>query len=318
MQANTLTAGYCGLSPVRIQEALFIGRSYERFRRFQEVVDAIQKKEYNVPECFTDEPPEIHTLQERNITIMKINQDTVNGIIENAKAVNGLYKELCRDANFKERFHLRPIGDRITIVSTLSCAPMWGLSVEKQQLEGTLEKLGKAFKTICSVTRETVLKGLKDVGYDIERKTESPNSEAAVQAKFIQGLLAGQPDYEGIEFVASELSLGKESKHAKKTGRFDVVGLKGDTLYVFELKKDRTTKVEQVVDYVALINANKEHFRNVLSVYPNRAVGDWDKVQGVMVMSHAVNVTKEIGKKAKENGVELWYFEPAIRFVEKV
>ena len=61
MQANTLTARYCGLSPVRIQEALFIGRSVERLRRFQEVVDKIQNKEYNVPELFTDEPPEVHT-----------------------------------------------------------------------------------------------------------------------------------------------------------------------------------------------------------------------------------------------------------------
>ena len=68
MQTNTLTARYCGLSPVRIQEALFIGHSLERCRKFQEFVDDIQKKGYNAPELFIDEPPEVHTLQERNTT----------------------------------------------------------------------------------------------------------------------------------------------------------------------------------------------------------------------------------------------------------
>ena len=60
MQTNTLTARYCGLSPVRIQEALFIGRSLERCRKFQAVVDAIQKKGYNASELFTNEPPEVY------------------------------------------------------------------------------------------------------------------------------------------------------------------------------------------------------------------------------------------------------------------
>jgi len=60
MQENTSTARYCGLCPVRIQEALFIGRSLERLRKFQAVVDEIQKKGYNDPEPFTDEPPEVH------------------------------------------------------------------------------------------------------------------------------------------------------------------------------------------------------------------------------------------------------------------
>jgi len=61
MQTNTLTARYCGLSPVRIQEALFIGRSLERCQKFQEFVDKIQKKGYNDPELFIDEPPEVYT-----------------------------------------------------------------------------------------------------------------------------------------------------------------------------------------------------------------------------------------------------------------
>ena len=61
MQTNTSTARYCGLVPVRIQEALFIGRSLERCRKFQEVVDEIQKREYNDPQLFTNGPPEVHT-----------------------------------------------------------------------------------------------------------------------------------------------------------------------------------------------------------------------------------------------------------------
>ena len=69
MQENISTARHCGLSPVRIQEALFIGRSLERLRKFQEIVDEIQKDDYNEPELFTDEP-EVHTLQEGSTTTM--------------------------------------------------------------------------------------------------------------------------------------------------------------------------------------------------------------------------------------------------------
>ena len=74
MQVNTLTARYCGLCPVRIQEALFIGRSLERCQKFQEFVDKIQKQGYNVPELFTDEPSAVHTLQERNKATMPYEQ----------------------------------------------------------------------------------------------------------------------------------------------------------------------------------------------------------------------------------------------------
>ena len=252
---------------------------------------------------------------------MKINQDTVNGIIENAKMANeGIYKKLCLDANFKERFHLRPKRNEITIVSTLSAAPMWGLSVEKGQLESTLEKLKNNFNTICSVTRKTVLKGLKEVGYDVEREIDPPDSEAAVQAKFIQGLLVGQSDYEDIKFVASELTLGKESRFAEgKEKRFDVVGIRGGILYIFELKKDRTTKaMKQVADYVKLVESNKPAFIKILSAYPNcDCVIDNFAVKGIAVMEYAANATNELKKEAENNKVDLWFYKQALSF-EKV
>ena len=247
---------------------------------------------------------------------MKINQDTVNGIIENAKVANeGIYKELCLDANFRERFHLRPKRGEITIVSTLSAAPMWGKSVKKEKLEETLKKLKSRLKDFYSVNLDKVRDALHDLEYNTDRKTDDSRLEANVQAEFIQGMLAGQQDYKGIKFVASELTLGKESRDTEgKTSRFDVVGIKGKTLYIFELKRDRTSIIEQVVDYVTLVNTNKDAFRDVLRVYPNHAVGDWDKVKGIMVMAHAVNVDKNIDEKAKKIGVELWYYEPALRF----
>ena len=174
-----------------------------------------------------------------------------------------------------------------------------------------MKQLKGKFKDIYSVNPDKVKDALHDLKYNTDRKAGNSRSEAEVQAEFIQGMLAGQADYEDIKFVASELAL-------MQGYRFDVVGIKEDTLYIFELKRDRTRKVGQVAEYVELVNANEEYFRKVLSVYPNHAVGDWEKVQGVMVMAHAVNVHKTIGEKAQDIGVEVWYFEPALRFVDKV
>ena len=39
---------------------------------------------------------------------MKVNEESVKRIQKNAEVAKGIYEELCRDANFKERFHLRP------------------------------------------------------------------------------------------------------------------------------------------------------------------------------------------------------------------
>ena len=244
---------------------------------------------------------------------MKINQNTVNGIIENAKAAQAIYAKLKLNLadNFDKCFHLRPTGDGITVVSTLPFASMRGKNVEANELENFLQKLNNRIKKICSVNFVESANVLQEeFGFTI-RDTDKSDLEENIQAAFIKGMLVGQADYEGIEFVASELALMQDY-------RFDVVGIKEDTLYIFELKKDRTSKVEQVEEYVTLVNTNEKEFQNVLSVYPKLAVSGWKKVQGVMVMAHAVNVRKTIGEKAQDIGVEVWYFEPALHFVDKV
>lgn len=43
--------------------------------------------------------------------------------------------------DFKKHFHLRPTGSYITIVSTLDCLPMRGVSVTKTKMKDVLNKI---------------------------------------------------------------------------------------------------------------------------------------------------------------------------------
>lgn len=238
---------------------------------------------------------------------MKINQDTVNGIIENAKEAKRIYGGLKLDDHFNMCFHLRPTSKGITIVSTLSDAPMSGKDVPQEKLEETLLVLNENLKRICGDDTKKALDILNGIGYK-ERGTRTSDLEENIQAGFIKGLLSKQPDYEGIEFVASELALTQGS-------RFDVVGFKDGVLYIFELKKGRTFKaMKQVADYVKLVEENESAFRKILSVYPNRAIDSFTDVKGVAVMEYAMNTTNKLREEAEKNDVGLWYYEPALCF----
>jgi hypothetical protein len=240
----------------------------------------------------------------------EINQKTIDKIYENAKAAKEIYEKLDLAKKFSGCFHLRPTSGGITIVSTLSDAPMRGKDVSKEELKKTLSKINENFKRICGDDTEKALKILGDIGYK-ERKTAKSYLEENTQAEFIKGLLSKQPDYDGIEFVASELALERES-------RFDVVGFKNDTLYVFETKKGRTfSAMPQVAKYVKLVEENPDAFRKVLSVYPNRAVDSFTCVKGIAVMEDAANKTHKLREEAIKYDVGLWFYRSALCFEKK-
>ena len=113
--------------------------------------------------------------------------------------------------------------------------------------------------------------------------------------------------YEGIEFVASELIL------ADKSSRFDIVGYKDGTLYIFEMKKDRTLAgLTQTAGYAKLINDNKSLFLDVLKNYPHCPVNDFEKIIAVAVMRYASNSAALLANRAKDAGVGLWFYERSI------
>jgi hypothetical protein len=242
---------------------------------------------------------------------MTIKPETVKRIRKNAEAAKGIYEELCRDKrlapDFNMYFHLRPTSSGITIVSTLSDAPMRGMTnVKKGELEKILSALNDEIRSGDTGKVANVLHEKYEVKKRKTKNAISEKSEEEVQADFIK-LLSRQSGYEGIKFVASELMLNEKK-------RFDVVGIEGKTLYVFELKKGKDHNVmKQIAGYIEQIDnkENKKDFSDILSVYPNNAV-NFSEIKGVVVTKRDGNETK------KENNVELWlwYYEPELR-IEK-
>jgi len=115
-----------------------------------------------------------------------------------------------------------------------------------------------------------------------------------------------------IKFIASELIF------EQGPNRVDVVGFNGKTLYFFELKKDRTTKVEQVKEYVNYYR-NSELLKQLLSKYPINPVKEFQEIKGVMVMRHAEGSAKDKKWKslAEKNQISIVFYSDSFSF-EKV
>jgi len=235
---------------------------------------------------------------------MNINQITVDKIAANAEKAKIVWNLYSHDEKLKEILHLRPTKSGITIVSTLPCAPMRGLEVNDIELAETLRIIAAKKATLLSANPENAKEILKNMKFK-GRKNDGFREENA-QAMFIKGMILKQEIYEGIHFVASELTLDGDN-------RFDVLGYKDDVLYIFELKKDRTFDcIKQVSDYVNLVKQNNAAFLNVLSQYPHFSVSGFSSVQGVAVMKYAANATEKLAEEAKEKGIRLWYYEESI------
>jgi len=238
------------------------------------------------------------------------NKDTVSSIAQNAKAARDIWNDFAHDKKLCECFHLRPTASGISVISILHYAPMRGISVQRSELKNVLTDIAGETGVLLGVKVDESLKLMKKWGFK-NRESKNKNSENFIeenaQAFFIHGMILKQSMYEGINFVASELVL------ADKSSRFDIVGYKAGTLYIFEMKKDRTLAgLTQTAGYATLINDNKSLFLEVLRNYPHYPVDDFEKVVAVAVMQYAANSVTLLEKKAKEAGVGLWFYERSI------
>jgi hypothetical protein len=236
---------------------------------------------------------------------MKFNKETVGKIAANAKAAQETWGSFVHNKKMCECFHLRPTASGITVISTLPYAPMRGIPLNAVNLKSMLDEISANINVLLGVDDEKSLKLLDKWGF----KRRKPGSflEENAQAFFIQGMILKQKIYEGIEFVASELVL------AGSSNRFDIVGYKDGTLYIFEMKKDRETAgLIQTAGYAKLANENKSHYLEVLKNYPHCPVADFNEVIPVAVMKYAANAVTQLENKAKEAGVGLWFYERSI------
>jgi len=221
----------------------------------------------------------------------------------------------------KKYFHLRPTQSGVTLITTLSFLAMRG----KDKLR-TVEDIGKVLKIIAArykevtqdddeMAKQVVLEILgihegsrdheKDLEYDIQARMIKHMSEDSNLARVLDS------DRE-IKFIASELIF------EQGPNRVDIVGFNGKTLYFFELKKDRTSKVEQVKEYVNYYR-NSDFLKQLLSRYPINPVKAFQEIKGVMIMRHAEGSAqdKKWKRLADKNQISIVFYSDSLNF-EKV
>ena len=241
-------------------------------------------------------------------------------IISYAQIATEVYNELT--ANEKKqliKFHLRPTQSGVTIISTLPYAAMRGICnlKTKKEIKLQLKKIAKNSRKIMCDDENQAIDYLQKLGFKTRLIKSKKPLEEDFQAKMINfmvesNLAKALKKREKIHFVASELTF-EQGHH-----RVDVVGFDGTTVYLFELKKDRTTKVEQVKNYVDYYTStrNISLFSTLLKNYPGKPVSQFTEVKGVMVMRHSENSANSNTWKnlAKKYNIDVLFFEESLNF----
>ncbi len=240
-------------------------------------------------------------------------------ILQNAKIATAVWNGLDKDQReeLHKYFHLRPTNSGITIITTLPFSPMRGL-VEKNDvnLRKKLDDIYKELPILYSTEEGKAKECLNVLGFKL-REQDTDSLEEAVQALMIRNMSTDSSlqkrlgAKEKIRFIASEFIFEQGNN------RVDIIGYDGTDLYLFELKKDRTTKVEQVRKYVDYYNKNRALLVDILRDYPiNPVKSPVNDLRGVMVMQFA---ERSAGKTCwddlkKEHGVDIVFYEKYLAF----
>lgn len=250
-------------------------------------------------------------------------EEMVERIIQNARDASTILKRLNEKLKNQsllwEYFHLRPTSNGVTIVSHHPLAPMRGADCTVETLEDTLLKLNGHLSTLAAEypDEEKLYKFLDDSGFKHRSKRTEKELEEDVQADFISGMISHGTEYEGIHFLSSELILRDED--TEQQNRFDVVGYKNHILYIFELKRERTTAIyAQMNRYRTHFESHSQEFKKLLAAYPRTAcpetVEKIEAVKYVAVMKHAQLSPHDWMAETKNACVDTWFFRPALAF----
>lgn len=240
--------------------------------------------------------------------------NTVAQIQAHAKAAQAIWREFITTEKtsilFQTCFHLRPTSAGVTIVSTLPFAPMRGIAVKMTDLREKLDSINKVFKKIVQDDEKEALSVIEEIGFNERNPNSDPTKirEEMIQAIFIKGMIKNEPQFRGIQFLASELNL-------KQGNRFDIVGIKDATLYIFELKAKRETEqiITQLNRYIQHFEDNQADFIKLLEKYPIPLTQPIERLQGIAVMPWAASTTLQSGHQ-EESNVEIWLYEKSIAF----
>jgi len=189
---------------------------------------------------------------------------------------------------------------------------------EKERLLFILEVISKNYEVLTSLNEKKKNEVMKNLDFPQRGKIKHRKLEEKIQATMINTMgkdrnLKGKlKSSNNIHFVASELIFEKSKN------RVDIVGYDNKDIYLFELKKGRTKKVEQVADYVKYYSEKnkKDILRKILEHYPINPVKEFNKIKGVMVMEYAENSVGLTAwqKLAKQNQIHILFYKSALMY----
>jgi len=192
----------------------------------------------------------------------------------------------------RKYFFIRPTNSGITIVTTLPFMPMRGKVVKSgAELKSTLQKIIKSYSKITQTDEVAASDFMKGIGFN--QRSIQNSREENYQAIFINSmnddhnLKIKLGSASNINYVASELIFERGNY------RVDVVGYNGSDLFFFEFKNVRTTKVNQVSEYVDYYTKNIKILSDILEHYPMNPVSTFNQIKGVMVMPYAESAYKD-------------------------
>jgi uncharacterized protein YqeY len=200
-------------------------------------------------------------------------------IYPSAKAASEL-----KTYKLNQEYYLRPKGDgKIKIISLLPEKPMRGLKNEAS--------------TTNIDYRYT---HLDEFEFEERNNPTDTYREDDVQAAFCRGMIGGEKAFEGFKFVAAEFLLEELNK------RIDVLSVKDNTLYIFELKKDRTNAVyEQAKNYREELSDKLDKYLDLLQYYPN--MSGYKDIKNVIAIA-VMPFSKRHQLKPKF-GVTHWFYD---------
>jgi len=243
--------------------------------------------------------------------------------IKYAKIAAQAWEGFVKDGDNRQRickfFHLRPTSKGITVITTLDNCEMRGVEKNAKNLIALLEEIDKNYEILVSlndVKRKAIMESLKFRSLE----KASSKSERKIQATMINTMSKDKNLSEILEandhirFIASELTFGQK-KHS-----VDIVGFDGQDIYFFELKKERTEKVEQVKGYIEYYSKERDILKQLLENYPINNVEKFSRLIGVMVMKYAENsvAKQEWQELAMKNGIHILFYKPSLIYVKNV
>lgn len=223
-------------------------------------------------------------------------------LLENTKEAKKQWEEFARTHehvdDFKKRFHLRPTGSGVTIVTTIPEKPMRGKKVGKTTVMKCLDKLYSI--TMSNMAEIKKLELLTQLQFEERKQDSSKKREEFYQAKMIAEMAENQSlkDFLKVDeliFIASEFILHDQSDKSNRE-RIDIIGYDGkNRLFFFELKDPINPKgdpLEQVSKYVDKYGgAKREEVLELLGEYPIHAVSSNDiTIEGCAVYGYGEKV----------------------------